>query len=104
MADVQGCPVHRFEVTNSAALGAALRAAQGYLRDAGEEASWEAVVEGLAAPIPGSVIEPAPGTAEVYAEMVEMYAEAERNALGCKKQPEMNPGLLHAGTGSDGHR
>ena len=78
MADVQGCPVHRFEVTNSAALGAALRAAQGYLNDAGEGVSWEEVVAGLAEPVAGSVIEPTPGTAEVYAEMVEKYGEAEQ--------------------------
>ena len=78
MADVQGCPVHRFEVTNSAALGAALRAAHGYLDDTGEAVSWEEVVAGLAEPVPGSVIEPAPGTAEVYKEMVEKYAACER--------------------------
>jgi xylulokinase len=78
MADVQQCPVHRFEVTNSAALGAALRAAQGYLSDAGEASSWEEVVAGLAEPVAGSVIEPSAGTAAVYEEMVEKYGECER--------------------------
>ena len=40
MADVQNCPVHQFEVTNSAALGAALRAAHAHLNAYGQNTTW----------------------------------------------------------------
>ena len=44
MADVQNCPVFRFEVSNSAALGAALRAARAHLAAGGDAPPWEEVV------------------------------------------------------------
>ena len=82
MADVHGCPVYRFEVTNSAALGAALRAAHGYLLASGEEAAWEEVVSGLAEPVAGSAIEPNPEAREVYDGLARKYAECEREVIG----------------------
>ena len=81
MADVQGCPVHRFEVTNSAALGAALRAAHGYFLQTGEDVSWEAVTTKLAEPVPGSVIEPNTGTQAAYDALVEKYTVCEQEVL-----------------------
>lgn len=80
MADVHGCPVQRFEVTNSAASGAARRAAHGYFLERGEERGWEEIVAGLGEPIVGSEIEPA--AHEVYDELVQKYAECERQVLG----------------------
>jgi xylulokinase len=77
MADVHECPVHRFEVTNSAALGAALRAVHGYLIDVGEEIEWASVVEGLAEPVAGSIVEPNRATAGVYAELMKKYRMCE---------------------------
>lgn len=81
MADVHQCPVHRFEVTNSAALGAALRAAHGYLLASGYDAIWEELIAGIAEPVPGSVIAPQPGLAAVYDGMADRYAECERQIL-----------------------
>ena len=75
MADVQNCPVHQFEVTNSAALGAALRAAQAHLN-----ATWEDICEGIADPISGSAVNPT--NTAVYDELVKKYAECEQIALG----------------------
>jgi len=82
MADVQNCPVYRFEVSNSAALGAALRAAHAWLVERGERPSWADVVSGFAEPVPGSMISPDPKGARVYDRLTEVYAEREREVTG----------------------
>ena len=66
MADVHECPVFRFEVTNSAALGAALRAAHAWHSHVGPPLPWEHVVDGFCDPVPGSEIRPQPGSAAAY--------------------------------------
>ena len=80
MADVMGCPVYHAPVTNSAALGAAIRAAHAERRARGEPASWEE----LAAPPPGAKspppLEPDPVAHRVYERMAAEYAEWERQA------------------------
>jgi len=76
MADVHNCPVYRFEVTNSAALGAALRAAHGYLLAAGDNAAWESILTGIAEPVPDSIINPA--NAAAYEDLIHKYADCER--------------------------
>lgn len=78
MADVHRCPVFRFETTASAALGAALRAFHGWSAAAGEPVPWPEVVRGLAEPVAGSRVDPAPGTDGMYAELMKAYAEFER--------------------------
>ena len=82
MADVHGCPVRRFEVTNSAALGAALRAAHGYMLASGKGAAWEDVVAGFAEPVAGSTIAPNAAAGEVYDGLVEKYAACEKRVIG----------------------
>ena len=47
MADVMNCWVERIEVSKSAALGAALQAAHGWLVQAGKKPKWERVVAGF---------------------------------------------------------
>ena len=54
MADVFGVDVYRFEVSNSAALGAALRALHADRASSGTPLSWDEVVAGLAEPVAGS--------------------------------------------------
>ncbi|MGD0651455.1 MAG: FGGY-family carbohydrate kinase, partial [Verrucomicrobiia bacterium] len=96
MADVMNCPVLRIEVAKSAALGAALRAAHGYLvaqasalakrgktvgRDARATDLWEEVVAGFTDPVPDSEIKPNPKAARVYDKLIEKYAECERRVL-----------------------
>ena len=76
MADVHNCPVYRFEVTNSAALGAALRAAHGYCNTHAQNTDWETITAGLAEPVPNSVIRP--GSTEAYRDLIAKYAESER--------------------------
>lgn len=74
MADVHECPVFRFEVANSAALGAALRAAHAWHAHVGQPLEWDDVVRGFCDPVPGSEIRPRPETASVYGPLLERFA------------------------------
>lgn len=76
MADVFGAPVERFEVTNSAALGAAIRALQAHTG-----APWPEVVGGFVEPIPGGAIRPDPAASEIYAARAREAERFERDAL-----------------------
>jgi xylulokinase len=80
MADVMNCRVERVEISKSAALGAALRAAHGWLVRAGEKPKWEKVVAGFTDPMPNSEIRPNPA-AKVYDRLIEKYAACECAAL-----------------------
>ena len=82
MADVMNCRVLRIEVSKSAALGAALQAAHGWLVKAGKKPKWETVVAGFTAPIRNSEIKPNAKAAKVYDQLVRKYAACEREALG----------------------
>jgi xylulokinase len=77
MANVHGCPVYRFDSPNSAALGAALRAAHGYLKHRGLGPDWRAVVSRFTDPEPGSEVLPDPQAVRVYDRLTRRYAEYE---------------------------
>jgi xylulokinase len=79
MADVQQCPVERLEVTNGAALGAALRAAHAWHAARGTPIGWKDVVAGFCDPLAGTEITPRRETADVYARLLERYAELARS-------------------------
>jgi xylulokinase len=81
MADVMNCPVLRIEVAKSAALGAALRAAHGWLAHNGEKPKWENVVSVFTDPIPNSETKPRVKAVRVYDKLVEKYARCERSVL-----------------------
>ncbi len=81
LADVMNCRVLRIEVSKSAALGAALQAAHGWLAATGKNADWEKLVAGFTAPVPGSEIRPDKKAAKIYDKLVEKYADCERDAL-----------------------
>jgi xylulokinase len=81
MADVFNCPVLRIEVTNSAALGAALRAAHGWLLHAGQKPVWRDIVADFTAAIHGSEVKPNPQAVPVYDKLTIKYAECERSVL-----------------------
>jgi sugar (pentulose or hexulose) kinase len=78
---VMNCCVLRIEVSKSAALGAALQAAHGWLTEAGEKPKWEKLVAGFTAPVPGSEIRPNPAAVNGYDKLVEKYAACEQEAL-----------------------
>jgi len=73
MADVQGCPVHRTDVANSAALGAALRAAHGYFKAEGKTPDWEALVAGFTDPVPDFTTNPDSNLRMLYDRQAELY-------------------------------
>jgi xylulokinase len=81
LADVMNCPVVRIEVSKSAALGAALRAAHGYLAAAGKNPKWLKIVADFTDPIPNSEVRPNAKSARVYDKLIEKYARHEREAL-----------------------
>jgi xylulokinase len=81
MADVMNCRVRRIEVSKSAALGAALMAAHGWLAAAGEKPKWGELVTGFTNPIPNSEIHPDKSAAKIYGQLIEKYAACEGEAL-----------------------
>ena len=80
MADVFGADVYQFDVGNSACLGAALRAFHAHRAASGDRVSWDEVVQGLAEPVKSTRVSPNPSSHAVYLQMIERYAERERNA------------------------
>ncbi len=81
MADVMGCPVHQFEVSKTAALGAALRAVQAWQKSIGKPMPWVQIVSGFTNPVAAGVVKPAPGSVAVYDSLLPRYAEFEANNL-----------------------
>jgi xylulokinase len=81
LADVMNCRVLRIEVSKSAALGAALQAAHGWLTAAGKNPKWETLVAGFTAPVPGSEIRPDKRAVKIYDRLLEKYAACECDAL-----------------------
>ncbi|MGA2245361.1 MAG: FGGY-family carbohydrate kinase [Verrucomicrobiota bacterium] len=81
LADVMNCRVERIEIAKSAALGAALQAAHGWLSAQGQNARWDKLVAGFTAPVPGSEILPNKQAAKVYDKMLNQYAECEYEAI-----------------------
>jgi xylulokinase len=76
-ADVHGCPVHRFQTTNSAALGAALRACHGHLQQVGRPRTWQEVVAPFTRAAPGATLHPDPAATAVYAGLIGQYQALE---------------------------
>ena len=86
MADVFGVDVYRSPVTNSAALGAALRAWHADRLAAGAPLSWDAIVGGLEQP-PQQHLAPDPANHDLYRELLPIYAMCEAHALGRGADP-----------------
>ncbi|HAA76080.1 TPA: carbohydrate kinase [Candidatus Latescibacteria bacterium] len=73
-ANVHGCPVHRFETTNAAGLGAAIRAYHGHQ----PSISWPDACGPFCQPVAGSTIQPDPSTRSTYDDLIEAYSAFER--------------------------
>jgi xylulokinase len=82
MADVFGAEVYQLEISNSAALGAAIRAWHGDLSAAGQSASWDELIEGIVEPVAASRLKPRRDARDVYDELMRTHATAEAHALG----------------------
>jgi len=80
-ADVFQCPVRRSNVTNTAALGAAVRAGHAIDRAGG----WDRLVSMAVEPQLGPAVEPRRDTAAVYARLAEEYAALEMRELAARR-------------------
>jgi xylulokinase len=80
MADVFGAAVHRFEIGNSASLGAALRAWHADAHSSGHPLSWRDVTEAFVRPT-GPAIAPSPAAHAIYAPLMERQAQFEADVL-----------------------
>jgi xylulokinase len=89
MADVFGTRVFQMPVGNSAALGAALRAAHAHMLARNEATRWADVITGLAEPLANSRVDPDPDRHALYRDMVSVYAASEAHALGRGPDPEL---------------
>jgi xylulokinase len=81
IADVMNCRVLRIEVSKSAALGAALQAAHGWLSAANKNPKLDKLVAAFSKPVPGSEVKPDKKAAHVYDSLLEKYAACEYDAL-----------------------
>ncbi len=80
MADVMNCPVLQIQVSKSAALGAALRAAHGWLSEQ-KRVSWEEVIKGFTEPLARTQLKPKLKSVRVYDKLIETYSRREREVL-----------------------
>ena len=87
MADVFGADVYRSGVSNSAALGAALRAWHADALDEGRPLSWDEVTIGIAQPDAARRIAPHAHAHTVYGRLLPLYAACEAHALGRGPDP-----------------
>ena len=81
IADVMQCRVERIEVSKSAALGAALAAAHGFLTHTGKNPKWEKIVAPFTKPVKGSEVLPEKNNGKTYAKLLDKYAGCELDAI-----------------------
>ena len=81
MADVHNADVYQFEVGNSAALGAALRAAHADRKRSRQAMEWKQVVKGFAEPVKESRVRPGKAAVKVYRQFLRLYKACEDHAL-----------------------
>jgi xylulokinase len=86
MADVFGAEVSRSVVTNSAALGAALRAWHAHALATDAPLSWDTIVSGLQQS-PAERISPDAAHHERYRQLLPLYQQCEQHALGQSEDP-----------------
>jgi xylulokinase len=77
-ADVLNCPVIQLSVTKSSALGAALRALHGVLKERGESPEWKEIVSGFTESLFRARLEPNPRTVKLYDSLLEKYRQCEK--------------------------
>jgi xylulokinase len=88
MADVFGAVVYQLEVANSAALGAALRAAHADISTRDSTDDWDGVLEGFVEPIAATRLQPDDRRHSFYRALIQVYAACEAHALGRGPDPE----------------
>jgi len=93
ISQVFGAEVRSFEVKESAALGAAIRAAHVFLNDQGSSIEWQELYKTLVRPNTRAIIRPSPEAVEVYHRqngLLSHYQACEQFALaGAQNSPPL---------------
>ncbi len=89
LANIFNTKVRMFEITNSAALGAALRAAKSYYDSKDEIKSWKQIINKFINLQEGAIIKPDNKYIELYNDMLDLYKNYEEFILRNKSNPEI---------------
>jgi len=87
MADVFGAEVCQFEVSNSACLGAALRAHHAHTIATSRPVEWDDVVRAVVAPLVTVRLQPDHQRHAMYRDLMRVHAACEAHALGLGPAP-----------------
>jgi xylulokinase len=82
MADVFGAEVRQFRVSNSACLGAAIRARHADTVADGRRPRWDDLVEPVVERLTASTLQPDRDRHVIYGDLIRVYADCEARALG----------------------
>lgn len=88
-ADIFNTRVRQFEVYNSAALGAALRAVKSYYDSKNVEKNWQEIVDKFLNIQKSGIIEPNSEYKELYEDMVDLYKKCEKHFLRKGENPKV---------------
>ena len=88
-ADIFNAKIRLFEVSDSAALGAALRAAKSYNNSRENKIEWKDIVENFLNIQDSELVYPDPRNIEIYDEMVELYGKYENYILKNGDNPDL---------------
>ena len=88
VANIFNTKIRIFEISDSAALGAALRSVKSYYDFLGEEIKWSKIVSRILHIQNSEVIKPSGNYKELYADMLEVFRKCEDFALKNSENPE----------------
>ena len=89
LTNIFNTKVRMFEITDSAALGAALRAAKSYYDSKDEIKSWKEIIDKFINLQESTVIKPDNKYIELYNDMLDLYKNYEEFILRNKESPEI---------------
>ena len=88
-ANIFNIPIRKFEITDSAALGAALRSMKSYFESIGIKKSWNELVSKFILNQYSEIIEPDDRYIQLYDEMLQLYKKCENFVLKGGEEPEL---------------
>jgi len=88
-SDVFGIKIRHFEITDSAALGAALRCVKSYYDYRGDKKNWSHIVMSFLNTQESALIEPNKGYKRLYNDMLNLYKRYEDYILRTNNDPEI---------------
>ena len=103
IADVFDAEVESFEVKDSAALGAAFRAAKGFLAAKGDFREWKALTDPFTRCLGPGIVRPRKEAVKIYRGghgLLGVYAACEKFALGLGGDPQAAIRRFRKGYGS----